>query len=134
MPTEPHSRGVRSLRYPVRHGRIGCEFGPWDPDLIRDAFAHGRAANLIHLGTGWKFDLFPVQDDEYSVVQLARRSKREIRSSAEDAARVCCQLSGRHDPEEAGVVQTRGRNLGTTMGGCSRDLPREWVIARHPSP
>jgi hypothetical protein len=66
-----------------------------DPDLIRDAFAHGRAANLIHLGTGWKFDLFPVQDDEYSLVQLARRSKREIRPSAEDA--VECAVSSAED-------------------------------------
>ncbi len=32
-----------------------------DPGMIRDAFARGRAANLIHLKTAWKFDLFPLR-------------------------------------------------------------------------
>lgn len=50
-----------------------------DPDLIREAFTHGRAANLIHLGTAWKFDLFPRRNDEYSRMEFSRRVFREIR-------------------------------------------------------
>jgi hypothetical protein len=37
-----------------------------DAALIRESFARGRAANLIHFATAWKFDLFPLQRDEYS--------------------------------------------------------------------
>src|SRR5438045_2649573 len=37
-----------------------------DADLIREAFIRGRAANLIHLASAWKFDLFPLRADEYS--------------------------------------------------------------------
>jgi hypothetical protein len=35
-----------------------------DAGLIRKSFARGRAANLIHLATAWKFDLFRLQKDE----------------------------------------------------------------------
>ena len=62
-----------------------------DAALIRDAFALGRAANLIHLATAWKFDLFPLRKDEYSRTEFARRSFREIRPDGLEAqrARVC---------------------------------------------
>ncbi len=46
---------------------------------MRDAFARGRAANLIHLSTAWKFDLFPHTSDEYSQTEFSRRGLREIR-------------------------------------------------------
>ena len=50
-----------------------------DTGLIREAFARGRAANLIHLETTWKFDLFPLQGDVYSRVGFGRRSFRLVR-------------------------------------------------------
>src|SRR5665213_1635336 len=50
-----------------------------DPILIREAFERGRAANLIHTGTAWKFDLFPLRKDEYSRTEFGRRVFREIR-------------------------------------------------------
>jgi hypothetical protein len=50
-----------------------------DAGMIRDSFARGRAANLIHLGTAWKFDLFPLQRDEYSQTAFGRRVFREVR-------------------------------------------------------
>jgi hypothetical protein len=50
-----------------------------DAALIREAFARNRAANLIHLGSGWKFDLFPLRGDEFSRTEFGRRVFREIR-------------------------------------------------------
>lgn len=38
---------------------------------IQDAFARKRAANLIHLSTAWKFDLFPLAGDEYSRTEFS---------------------------------------------------------------
>lgn len=56
-----------------------------DPGLIRDSFARGRAANLIHLATAWKFDLFPLCSDEYSSTEFGRRIFREIRPDGNEA-------------------------------------------------
>src|SRR5436309_3237450 len=56
-----------------------------DATLIREAFARGRAANLIHMGTAWKFDLFPLRKDEYSRTEFSRRSFREIRPDGREA-------------------------------------------------
>jgi hypothetical protein len=50
-----------------------------DAIRIRAAFAMGRAANLIHLGSTWKFDLFPLRQDEYSRTEFGRRGFRQIR-------------------------------------------------------
>jgi hypothetical protein len=50
-----------------------------DADQITEAFARKRAANLIHLRTAWKFDLFPHGRDEYSRMEFSRRAWREIR-------------------------------------------------------
>lgn len=44
-----------------------------DEELIRDALLTGRAFNIIHLNTTYKFDFFPVSRDSYGVRQLARR-------------------------------------------------------------
>lgn len=58
------------------------ELGPdfyADAELMREAFARNRPANLIHLGSGWKFDLFPLRADEYSRTEFGRRVFREIR-------------------------------------------------------
>jgi len=65
-----------------------------DPELIRQSFAHGRAANVIHLKTAWKFDLFPLQRDEYSRVAFARRSSREIRPDGGDAIECALPSAG----------------------------------------
>jgi hypothetical protein len=49
-----------------------------DAEQIRAAFARGRAANVIHLGSVWKFDLFPLRSDEYSQTEFSRRAFRQI--------------------------------------------------------
>jgi len=51
-----------------------------DAALIRESFSRGRAANLLHYATAYKFDLFPLGTDEYSRIQFARRAFRNIRS------------------------------------------------------
>jgi hypothetical protein len=56
-----------------------------DAAMIGEAFAHGRAANLIHLATAWKFDLFPLRGDAYSRTAFARRSFREVRPDGREA-------------------------------------------------
>jgi len=66
-----------------------------DADIIREAFARGRAANLIHLGTAWKFDLFPLWRDEYSRISFARRSFREVRPDGKEA--VECAIASAED-------------------------------------
>lgn len=66
-----------------------------DAAMIREAFGAGRAANLIHLGTAWKFDLFPLRKDEYSRTEFARRSFREIRPDGGEA--VECAVASAED-------------------------------------
>lgn len=66
-----------------------------DAAMIREAFASGRAANLIHLGTAWKFDLFPLQKDEYSRTEFARRSFREVRPDGGEA--IECAVASAED-------------------------------------
>src|SRR5262249_2302563 len=44
-----------------------------DADIMRDAFRHGRACNVIHFKSAFKFDLFPIARDEYSRVAFSRR-------------------------------------------------------------
>jgi hypothetical protein len=66
-----------------------------DADLIRESFARGRAANLIHLVTAWKFDLFPLRKDEYSRTEFGRRSFREIQPDG--AEKVECAVASGED-------------------------------------
>jgi hypothetical protein len=56
-----------------------------DADMIREAFARGRAANLIHFRSAWKFDLFPKRDDDYSDAEFRRRMCREVRPDGSEA-------------------------------------------------
>jgi hypothetical protein len=75
---------LRSDQIDAFVAELGDEFYA-DAGIIREAFARGRAANLIHMGTAWKFDLFPLQNDEYSRMEFSRRSFREIRPDGREA-------------------------------------------------
>ena len=101
-----------------------------DAGQIREAFAKGRAANVIHLGSVWKFDLFPLRSDEYSRMEFSRRAYREIRpdggvavdcavASVEDT--ICASWSG-----IAPGVRVRSGN-GTTCAGCAGQRVSGWI-------
>src|SRR5438105_9533195 len=51
-----------------------------DASIIREALARGRSFNLIHFATAYKFDVFPLRDDQYSRTEFGRRAFTEIRS------------------------------------------------------
>jgi hypothetical protein len=66
-----------------------------DAEQIREAFARGRAANVIHLGSVWKFDLFPLRSDEYSRTEFARRAPRRIATGGGES--IECSLASVED-------------------------------------
>jgi hypothetical protein len=51
-----------------------------DPEMIKEALASGRSFNLIHYASSFKFDIFPLQKDEFSQTQFGRRQFAETRS------------------------------------------------------
>ena len=55
-----------------------------EPDMIRSALARGRAFNLIHFKSAYKFDLFPLRRDEFSRTEFARRRFTLLRSLGPD--------------------------------------------------
>jgi hypothetical protein len=44
-----------------------------DAMTIADALTRGRSFNVIHVGSAYKFDIFPLRKDEYSRTEFARR-------------------------------------------------------------
>lgn len=120
-----------------------------DPDLIREAFAHNRAANLIHMETAWKFDLFPLRNDEYSRTEFGRRTWRKIKPdgvhaiecavvSPEDTIlrklewyRVGGETSERQWNDLRGICKTRGEQLDAAyMRKWARYLKIEDLLAK----
>ena len=55
-----------------------------DPEMMQEALARGRSFNLIHYASTFKFDLFPLQADEYSQTQFGRRRFAETRLLADE--------------------------------------------------
>jgi hypothetical protein len=55
-----------------------------DPEMMRDALARGRFFNLIHYASSFKFDIFPLQSDDYSQTQFGRRRFVETRLLADE--------------------------------------------------
>ena len=49
-----------------------------DPDMISQALSAGRAFNLVHYATSYKFDIFPLGTDPYQQAEFERRVPREI--------------------------------------------------------
>lgn len=48
-----------------------------DSELMRAAIRAGRAFNVIHYGTSYKFDIFPVPEDPYYKTEM-RRSRTVV--------------------------------------------------------
>ncbi len=53
-----------------------------DAGMIRESLHHGSCFNVLHLGTGAKFDFFPLRDEPFPQSQFARRI--EISTELED--------------------------------------------------
>jgi hypothetical protein len=51
-----------------------------DTEMIKEALARRRSFNLIHLASSFKFDIFPLQKDDFSQTQFARRQFAETTS------------------------------------------------------
>jgi len=66
-----------------------------DPDMMKDALRHGRSFNIIHFATSFKFDIFPLQRDEYSQVQFQRRRFEELTLVGEEP--VECAVASAED-------------------------------------
>ncbi len=49
-----------------------------DRDLMIDAMKAGRSFNVIHLATSYKFDIFPLQSDEFHREQFIRREAADL--------------------------------------------------------
>jgi hypothetical protein len=86
-----------------------------DAALIREAFTRGRAANLIHYATAWKFDLFPLRDDEYSRTEFGggRIGKFVPTVPARSSAR--WRPRGGYGSAKTRVVSRRRRDFRTAM-------------------
>jgi len=111
-----------------------------DPGTIREALTRGRAFNLIHFKSSYKFDLFPLRSDDFSRTEFSRRRYVILRSfgpepiecavaSAEDTIlrklewyRAGGEVSERQWNDLRGVIRVSGHKL-------DRDYLHKW--ARH---
>ena len=99
-----------------------------DPEMITEALARGRSFNLIHYASSFKFDVFPLQKDEFSQTQFGRRQFAETKSlgdpiecavaTAEDTIlnklrwyRTGGETSERQWNDLRGILQVRGSGL-----------------------
>jgi hypothetical protein len=48
-----------------------------DPQMIRDSLRRGAAFNVIHLNSGFKFDIFPLTSDPFEQSRFARKSMED---------------------------------------------------------
>jgi hypothetical protein len=51
-----------------------------DADAVKQATKHQRSFNLIHTGSVYKFDIFPLKQDAYSNASFARRRFLDVRT------------------------------------------------------
>ncbi len=109
-----------------------------DAATIRDALARGRGFNVIHLASAYKFDLFPLRQDNYSQTEFERRKFTEVSAlgpepiefavaSAEDTIlrklewyRAGGETSERQWNDLRGVVRVSGEKL-------DREYLRHWA-------
>lgn len=66
-----------------------------DPETMRDAMQQGRAFNMIHFASGYKFDIFPVAGNPYFEMQLQRCSVEEV--AAGDGESIRCSVATAED-------------------------------------
>ena len=109
-----------------------------DAQMIADALRHGRAFNLIHFGSSYKFDVFPLSATEYSQAQFDRRANGTVSldgaetldvpvATAEDTVlnklvwyRAGGGVSERQWNDIRGIIAVQGDRL-------DRDYIRQWA-------
>ncbi len=99
-----------------------------DAEMIKEALARQRSFNLIHYASSYKFDIFPLAGDEYSLTQFGRREFSETKSfgnpikcavaSAEDTIlnklrwyRLGGETSERQWNDLRGIIRIQGERL-----------------------
>jgi hypothetical protein len=99
-----------------------------DPETMKQAIQRGRSFNVIQLATTFKFDIFPLARDEFSLTQFGRRQFSETKSlgnpiecavaSAEDTIlnklrwyRLGGETSERQWNDLRGIVRIQGDTL-----------------------
>jgi hypothetical protein len=68
---------ITSAQIEAFASRLGASFYV-DPETIRDALEHNRSFNLIHLTSGYKFDVFPAAGIDYLERQIERSKLEEV--------------------------------------------------------
>ena len=76
-----------------------------DPETIQDALAQERPFNLIHLASGYKFDIFPAAGNLYFETQIERSKSQEV--ALGEGANVRCSLATAEDTLLAKLVWYR---------------------------
>jgi len=66
---------VADLRFDQVEGLAAALRGEFyaDPTHMRESLRRGQAFNVIHLGSGFKFDIFPLTDDAFEQSRFVRR-------------------------------------------------------------
>ena len=67
--------------------KLKAEFYIDSPDALRQSIRAGRIFNLIHLATGFKFDIYPLPEDPYQHAAFSRRTLAELGTGVTGAAR-----------------------------------------------
>jgi hypothetical protein len=55
-----------------------------DPQMMSHALEHGRSFNLIHYESSYKYDIFPLLQDDYSQTQFRRRQFEKTKSLGDE--------------------------------------------------
>ncbi|HEY1240039.1 MAG TPA: hypothetical protein VGF16_05755 [Bryobacteraceae bacterium] len=56
-----------------------------DLEMMTDALRRGRSFNVIHLASAYKFDIFPLAEDEYSQESFGRRRVAKTQGLGDEA-------------------------------------------------
>lgn len=127
---------IRSEQTALLAARLQAAFYA-DAQQMRDAMRYGRSFNLIHLASGFKIDIFPLQKDEFHAGEMARSETRLWEVSATDSVRI--QVASAEDTvleklrwyKRGGGISDRqwGDVLGVaTTRKLNWDYMREWAL------
>lgn len=110
--------GITSAHVAAFASRLGASFYV-DPETIREGLEHNRSFNLIHLASGYKFDIFPAAGIDYLERQIERSKLEEVPIA--EGLSVRCPVATAEDTILAKLVWYR-------LGGEQSD--RQWNDVR----